>query len=279
MELINAQLIKENIINYLQQFIKYNELSPKLTIIQVEGDEASNRYVSNKKKIGEEIGVKVEHILFPNDITTSQLIGAVEKLNQSDTNGIIVQLPLPEQIDEKMVLSAIDSNKDVDGLTNEQFGKLVAKDPDAFLPCTAQSVMVILESVVDNFEGLDVVIVNRSHLIGLPLTHLLTQKNCTVTLCHSKTKNLYRKIKNADIVITGIGKAHYFNHTDFSDGQIIIDCSMNFIGRKLVGDVDIEDLENMHGYISSGKNQTGPLTCVSLMKNTILSAYKLSGKN
>lgn len=274
MQLINSPLIKEEKIAYLQTFIKANKLKPKLTIIQVDGDEASNRYVKNKITIGEKIGVQVEHIFLPNDITTSELIGAVEKVNKSNTHGIIVQLPLPKQIDERQVLSAINPEKDVDGLTNEQFGKLVAKEMGALLPCTAQSVVMILEKVVEDFNGLDVVIVNRSHLIGLPLSMILTQKNCTVTLCHSKTKNLKEKMKQADIVITGIGKAHYFDETYFKNGQTIVDCSMNFIDGKLVGDVNIDSLNNLDGYISSGKNQTGPLTCVSLMRNTILSAYK-----
>lgn len=274
MQLINSPLIKEEKIAYLQTFIKTNKLKPKLTIIQVDGDEASNRYVKNKITIGEKIGVQVEHIFLPNDITTSELIGAVEKVNKSNTHGIIVQLPLPKQIDERQVLSAINPEKDVDGLTNEQFGKLVAKEMGALLPCTAQSVVMILEKVVEDFNGLDVVIVNRSHLIGLPLSMILTQKNCTVTLCHSKTKNLKEKMKQADIVITGIGKAHYFDETYFKNGQTIVDCSMNFIDGKLVGDVNIDSLNNLDGYISSGKNQTGPLTCVSLMRNTILSAYK-----
>lgn len=269
MKLINAQEIKENKIKALSDLTKGLETKPQLTIIQVEGDEASNRYVNNKIKIGEQIGIDVKHILLPNDITTSQLIGFVENENKGNTHGIIVQLPLPKQIDEKLVISHIKPSKDVDGLTNEQFGKLASQEIGALIPCTAQSVMTILENVVDDFNGKNVTIVNRSHLIGLPLSLLLTHKNCTVTLCHSKTKDLKSKMKSADIVITGIGKAHYFNEEYFRDEQIVVDCSMNFIDRKLVGDVDIEALKNINGYISSGKNQTGPLTCVSLMKNTI----------
>lgn len=274
MQLINAEKIKENKMNYLKFIVQSLKLTPKLTIFQVEGDEASNRYVKNKIAIGEEVGVKVNHVLLSNDITTSELIELVEFENQSDTHGIIVQLPLPKQIDVRRVISHIKPSKDVDGLTNEQFGKLASADLDALIPCTAQSVMTILDNVVPKFDGLNVVIVNRSHLIGLPLSLLLTHKNCTVTLCHSKTKNLKRKMKAANIVITGIGKAHYFDKSYFKDGQIIIDCSMNILDGKLVGDVDIESLKDLCGHISSGKKQTGPLTCVSLMENTICAAIK-----
>lgn len=277
MQLINAEQIKENKIKQLQQTISGLNLKPKLTIFQVEGDEASNRYVNNKIKIGEEIGVKVNHVFLPNNITTSQLIELVEIENQSDTHGIIVQLPLPKQIDARTVISHIKPSKDVDGLTNEQFGKLASKDLDALIPCTAKSVMMILDHIItktSKFDGLNVVIVNRSHLIGLPLSLLLTHSNCTVTLCHSKTKNLKEKMKNADIIITGIGKANYFDKSYFKHGQIVIDCSMNILDGKLVGDVDINSLKDIYGYISSGKKQTGPLTCVSLMENTICSAIK-----
>lgn len=274
MQLINAEKIKENKMNYLKFIVQSLRLTPKLTIFQVEGDEASNRYVKNKIAIGEEVGVKVNHVLLPNDITTSELIELVEFENQSDTHGIIVQLPLPKQIDARKVISHIKPSKDVDGLTNEQFGKLASADLDALIPCTAQSVMTILDNVVPKFDGLNVVIVNRSHLIGLPLSLLLTHKNCTVTLCHSKTKNLKKKMKAANIVITGIGKAHYFDKSYFKDEQIIIDCSMNILDGKLVGDVDIESLKDLCGHISSGKKQTGPLTCVSLMENTICAAIK-----
>lgn len=280
MNLINAQKIKEDNICFLQKLVKNLDVTPTLVIVQVEGDEASNRYVKNKINLGKDIGIRIMHCLLPNSITQealNEILGSFS--SQKQVNGIILQLPLPQHLNFDEAVCYIAPEKDVDGLTPVQIGMLAADNKKVLVPCTAKGVMNILQSVYERLEGKDVVIINRSHLIGKPLLQLLLKENCTVTMCHSKTKDLREKVKNADIIITGIGKAHYFDKTWFKDGQTIIDCSMNFLGKRLVGDVDIEDVKELDITISSGKGQTGPMTVLSLIKNTVTAYLHQKNKN
>ena len=259
-------VIKEDLISVVDSLNK----TPKLAIIQVEGDIASNSYVKNKRKLGAELGIMVQHVLLPSDTKQEDVINITNQLNNDkDTDGIIIQLPLPSHINERVVFDNIAPDKDVDGLGTTQIGYLNTQSFKTLLPCTAFGVIMMLKNLT-NLEGKDVVVVNRSHLIGKPLQVILTNENATVTLCHSKTKNLREKMKNADIVITGIGKAKYFDKNYFSDGQIIIDCSMNKgDDGKLCGDVKVEDLNNLDVEIASGIGHTGLFTVLSLMINTI----------
>lgn len=249
---------------------------PKLVILQVEGDKASDSYVKNKVKLGKELGIEVEHVLLESDIKQKKLEMIIEHYNVDyDTNGIIVQLPLPKHLDERRALDTIDVEKDVDGLSTKQIGRLTTQIGRVMYPCTALGVLNMLIHITE-LEGKDVVIVNRSNLIGKPLQTILTDENATVTMCHSKTKNLKEKIQNADIVITGIGKAKFFDKSYFKDGQIIIDCSMNVYEGKICGDVKIEDLEELDVLVASGTGHTGVMTVLSLMYNTLMS--KMWGK-
>lgn len=259
-------VIKEDLIRVVDSLNK----TPKLAIIQVEGDIASNSYVKNKRKLGAELGIIVQHVLLPSDTKQEDVINITNQLNNDkDTDGIIIQLPLPSHINERVVLDNIAPDKDVDGLGITQIGYLNTQSFKALLPCTALGVIMMLQNLT-NLEGKDVVIVNRSHLIGKPLQVILTKENATVTLCHSRTKNLREKMKNADIVITGIGKAKYFDKSYFNDGQIIIDCSMNRgDDGELCGDVKVEDLSDLDVEIASGIGHTGLFTVLSLMINTI----------
>lgn len=271
MEIINSKQIKENEANSLKEYVSTLDKKPKLTIIQVEGDKASDSYIKNKVKLGNEIGIEVQHILLPNNVSQEELENTVDEMNNdSSVNGIIVQLPLPSHIDEVKAINKINSFKDVDGLTMMQTGMLSFGDKNVLAPCTALGVTLILQEITD-IEGKNVVIVNRSHLIGMPLQTILTRKNATVTVCHSRTKDLQWKMKEADIVVTGIGKGKYFDSKYFRDGQIIIDCSMNFVDGKLCGDVNVESVKDLDVKIASGPGHTGPMTVLSLMKNTIKS--------
>ena len=259
-------VIKEDLIRVVDSLNK----TPKLAIIQVEGDIASNSYVKNKRKLGAELGIIVQHVLLPSDTKQEDVINITNQLNNDkDTDGIIIQLPLPSHINERVVLDNIAPDKDVDGLGTTQIGYLNTQSFKKLVPCTALGVFIMLQNLT-NLKSKDVVIVNRSHLIGKPLQVILTNENATVTLCHSKTKNLREKMNNADIVITGIGKAKYFDKNYFSDGQIIIDCSMNRgDDGELCGDVKVEDLSDLDVEIASGIGHTGLFTVLSLMINTI----------
>ena len=269
MKIINTREIAQEIKNAIRTTIP-KDVETRLVIIQVEGDKASDSYVKNKVKLGAELGIKVSHVMLKNDTTQDKLERIIEFYNNEDSvNGIIVQLPLPKHLNERKALDKIDVEKDVDGLSTAQIGRLTTENGRVMFPCTALGVLNMLINIT-KLEGKDVVIVNRSNLIGKPLQTLLTKENATVTMCHSKTKNLKEKIQNADIVITGIGKAKFFDKSYFRDGQIIIDCSMNMYEGKLCGDVKIEDLEDLDVLIASGTGHTGVMTVLSLMYNTLM---------
>ena len=269
MKIINTKEIAQEIKDAIRVTMP-KDVETRLVIIQVEGDKASDSYVKNKVKLGAELGIKVSHVMLKNDTTQDKLERVIEFYNnENSVNGIIVQLPLPKHLNERKALDKIDVEKDVDGLSTAQIGRLTTENGRVMFPCTALGVLNMLINIT-KLEGKDVVIVNRSNLIGKPLQTLLTKENATVTMCHSKTKNLKEKIQNADIVITGIGRAKHFDKSYFRDGQIIIDCSMNMYEGKLCGDVKIEDLEDLDVLIASGTGHTGVMTVLSLMYNTLM---------
>ena len=272
MEMINSKEIIANEKAKLIDIVKGFNGVPKLCVIQVEGDSASDRYVNNKKKLGAEIGIDVEHILLANDVSYATLLDTItEKNNDNTVNGIIVQLPLPEHLKqyERIFLDSICPYKDVDGLGAYQLGWLGTKNKCALAPCTAKGVIALLDNVVEEgLVGKDICVVNCSYLIGIPLQTML-RDIATVTVCHKLTNDLKNKMRNADIVITGIGCAKFFDRSYVSNGQVIIDCSMNFDNGKLCGDYDLESLKSMDVLIASGAGHTGPMTVLSLMINTV----------
>lgn len=269
MKIINTKEIAQEIKDAIRVTMPKGVV-PKLVILQVEGDKASDSYVKNKVKLGKELGIEVEHTLLKSDISQKKLEMIIEHYNADrDTSGIIIQLPLPNHLDERKALDTIDVEKDVDGLGTKQIGRLTTQNGRIMHPCTALGVINMLINITE-LKGKDVVIVNRSNLIGKPLQIMLTNEDATVTMCHSRTKNLKEKIQNADIVITGIGKAKFFDKSYFKDGQIIIDCSMNVYEGKLCGDVKIEDLEELDVLVASGTGHTGVMTVLSLMYNTLM---------
>ena len=272
MNMINSKDIIANEKARLINMVRGFNGTPKLCVIQVEGDSASDRYVNNKKKLGAEIGIDVEHILLANDVSYATLLDTITQKNNDNTvNGIIVQLPLPEHLKqyERIFLDSICPYKDVDGLGAYQLGWLGTKNKCALVPCTAKGVITLLDNVVEEgLVGKDICIVNCSYLIGIPLQTIL-RDIATVTVCHKLTNDLKIKMRNADIVITGIGCAKFFDRSYVSNEQVIIDCSMNFDNGKLCGDYDLESLKSMDVLIASGAGHTGPMTVLSLMANTI----------
>ena len=272
MNMINSKDIIANEKARLINMVRGFNGTPKLCVIQVEGDSASDRYVNNKKKLGAEIGIDVEHILLANDVSYATLLDTITQKNNDNTvNGIIVQLPLPEHLKqyERIFLDSICPYKDVDGLGAYQTGWLGTRNKCALVPCTAKGVITLLDNVVEEgLIGKDICIVNCSYLIGIPLQTIL-RDIATVTVCHKLTNDLKIKMRNADIVITGIGCAKFFDRSYVSNEQVIIDCSMNFDNGKLCGDYDLESLKSMDVLIASGAGHTGPMTVLSLMANTI----------
>lgn len=243
-----------------------------LRIIQVEGDSASDVYVRNKMKAGTEIGLDINHILLNKEVTNEQIIEIIEVLNNDNTiNGIMVQLPLPKHLDEKLIINSINPEKDVDGLTNENLGRVLGNE-EGLRPCTAEGVMNILDECIglENLKGKQVTIIGRTKLVGLPLFHMLLAYNATPVICHTKTEDMENYIKNADIVITAAGsKDPFIDSTMIKENSIIIDVStVRGEDGKLHGDVIYEDAITKAGYVTPVPGGVGQLTVLELMKNT-----------
>lgn len=262
--------VKERLIN------KINNISDKLklVVIQVGDDPASSVYVRNKGKLCNDVGILFEHIKYDDSVLEKELISKIDELNNdSSVTGILVQLPLPSSINEDRVLESIKYYKDVDGLTSNNIGNLFAGN-DGIVPCTALGVMEILDSVNTDFVGANVVIVGRSKLVGLPLVSLFSRRNSTVTLCHSKTKNLKSITSNADILVVAVGKKELIDGSYVKDGSTVVDVGINRYDGKLYGDCEFSTVSSKARYITPVPGGVGPLTVVMLVNN-VIKAYEL----
>lgn len=272
-KIINGKEIREALKQELQDKINKISESLKLVVIQVGDDPASNIYIKNKKKLCEELGILCEHKKFL-EITEQELIQEIDNLNNDKTvTGILVQLPLPPEIDETKIIEKISPLKDVDGLTSQNMGKLFTGNK-ALVPCTALGIIKILEYLNIDLQGLNVTVVGRSKLVGLPLIALLLNKNCTVTVCHSKTKNLPEKTKNADVLIVAVGQKELITKDYVKDDAIVIDVGINRYQNKLYGDCNFNELLPKCKYITPVPGGVGPLTVIMLINN-IIEAYYL----
>lgn len=272
-KIINGKEIREALKQELQDKINKISESLKLVVIQVGDDPASNVYIKNKKKLCEELGILCEHKKFL-EITEQELIQEIDNLNNDKTvTGILVQLPLPPEIDETKIIEKISPLKDVDGLTSQNMGKLFTGNK-ALVPCTALGIIKMLEYLNIDLQGLNVTVVGRSKLVGLPLIALLLNKNCTVTVCHSKTKNLQEKTKKADVLIVAVGQKELITKDYVKDDAIVIDVGINRYQNKLYGDCNFNELLPKCKYITPVPGGVGPLTVIMLINN-IIEAYYL----
>lgn len=265
--------VKDKLIN------KIDNISDKLklVVIQVGDDPASSVYVRNKGKLCNDVGILFEHVKYDDSILEKELISKIDELNNdSSVTGILVQLPLPSSINEDRVLESIKYYKDVDGLTSDNIGNLFAGN-DGIVPCTALGVMEILDSVNTDFVGANVVIVGRSKLVGLPLVALFSRRNSTVTLCHSKTKDLKSITSNADILVVAVGKKEFIDGSYVKDGSIVVDVGINRYDGKLYGDCEFSSVLPKVKYITPVPGGVGPLTVVMLVNN-VIKAYELQKK-
>ena len=272
-----AAKIRANLKESIDAFkLLNNGSTPCLAVIQVGNNPASTTYVNNKIKACAECGIKSESYHFL-DITETQLISLISDLNYDNSvHGILVQLPLPEHINEKYVLEAIKLEKDVDAFHPFNVGKLFEGDPE-FVPCTPAGIMELLKAYDIDPAGKECVVVGRSNIVGKPIAHLLLQANGTVTVCHSKTKNLEEVCKRADILICAIGKPKFFNAAHVKPGAVVIDVGINRVDGKLCGDVDFETVKGIAGAITPVPGSVGPMTIAMLMKNTYHAAWLQEG--
>lgn len=258
--------------------LKAKGISIGLAVVIVGDNPASRVYVNNKKKACAEVGFESFEYALPQETTQEELLALVDKLNKDDTvNGILVQLPLPKQIDEKAVINAIMPEKDVDAFHPVNVGKIMIGD-FAFLPCTPAGVMELIASTGVEISGKECVVIGRSNIVGKPMAMLLLHKNGTVTICHSKTKNLAEVCSRADILVAAVGRANFVTPDMVKEGAVVIDVGMNRLENgKLCGDVDYAACFEKAGYITPVPGGVGPMTIAMLMKNTLTSAKIKNG--
>lgn len=259
--------VKENIKNFMETR-KLNGMNiPKVASILVGNDGGSLFYLNNQEKVAVSLGLEFEKIHLNDDIKEDKLIEKIKELNNDNSvNGIILQLPLPKNMDEKKVISSISPEKDIDCLTFVNQGKLYMGE-DTFMPCTPKSVLTILKSLNINLEGMEVVVIGRSNIVGKPAGALLLKENCTVTMCHSRTKNLREVCKRADILVVAIGKAKFVDESFVKDGAIVIDVGTNSVEGKITGDVDFDKVIDVASFVTPVPGGVGALTTTLLMKN------------
>ena len=269
---ISAQ-IRNEIKAETEEFAAKNGFRPGLAVIIVGDDAASQVYVRNKRRACEEVGFYSEAYELPASTTQEELNALVDRLNADDKiHGILCQLPLPKHLDENQVILRIDPKKDVDAFHPYNVGKIMIGDY-SFLPCTPAGVMALLERSGIDVTGKECVVVGRSNIVGKPQAMLLLQKNGTVTICHSRTKNLSEVCRRADILVAAIGKADFFTGDMVKDGAVVIDVGMNRrADGKLTGDVDFATVEPKASYITPVPGGVGPMTITMLMQNTLTAA-------
>lgn len=291
--ILDGKKLSEKIAKQLKKEFGVFAVPPTLAIIQIGEKAESSAYIARKKDFGNDVGVKVHHILLPEKISTEKVIEAVEELNKrKDVQGIIVQLPIPKHIDKFQVIEAIDPSKDVDGLTVKNAGLLYASAfggndprqvPKGLVPATAKGVISLLKENKISLVGKKVLVIGRSMLVGKPVAMLLLKENATVTVAHSKTKQIDSLSRENDIVVVAVGKAKFFNKKFARKGQVVIDVGTNAVvgskvfeegvKRKIVGDVDFAQVSKIVSYISPVPGGVGPMTVASLFQN-LLSASK-----
>ena len=264
--------VKESVKVRADELKKFG-VEPTLAVVLVGEDKASQTYVRAKEKACNEYGIKsVAHRLSENT-TQNELLALINVLNLDDSiHGILVQLPLPKHIDTNVVLAAIDPRKDVDGFHAVNVGKLVS-GLDGFVPCTPLGVMEILKEYGIDVAGLNAVVIGRSNIVGKPMANLLLNASATVTVTHSKTKNLKEICKNADLVVAAIGKPFFLKADMVKDGAVVVDVGINRLDDgRLVGDVDFDEVAPKCSYITPVPGGVGPMTIAMLLNNTILAA-------
>ena len=267
--------VKANVKKQTEELKEKYGVTPGLAVVIVGDDPASRVYVNNKKKACEAVGFISEEYALPAETTQEELLALVEKLNnKEDINGILVQLPLPKHLDDKAVIEAISPIKDVDAFHAVNVGKIMLGEYD-FLPCTPAGVMEMLHSYDIPVEGKECVVIGRSNIVGKPMGMLLLHENGTVTICHSRTKNLAEVCRRADILVAAVGIPKFVKADMVKDGAVVIDVGMDRDENgKLCGDVDFENVKDKCSFITPVPGGVGPMTIATLMKNT-LKACKL----
>ena len=277
--IIDGKAMAAEVREEIAEQVKALSYQPGLAVILVGEDPASQVYVRNKIKACEKVGILSTEIALPADIRDEDIAGVIEPLNENeDVDGILLQLPLPEHLDSDRLVQLISPEKDVDGLNFVNVGALVAGRNNGLIPCTPQGSMILIKSVMEELSGKDAVVIGRSLLFGKPMAQLLLQENCTVTMTHSRTKDLAGLCKRADILVAAVGVEKLVKGDWVKPGAIVIDVGINRMADgKLCGDVDFEAAKDVASAITPVPGRVGPMTITCLLKNT-LNAAKLRRK-
>ena len=264
--------IKESLKNDIENnFYALNRPAPKLVLILVGNNPASQVYVAGKSKACSQVGISSQIYHLEENTTEEELEKVIKTLNKDKTvDGILLQLPLPNHLNEQKMIDLISPEKDVDGLTKINLGKLLSCDNSGLFGCTPSGIIELLKHYKVDLKGKDVVVINRSLLVGKPLALMFLQENATVTICHSKTKDLKQKTLNADIVVVAVGKKHFLTEDMVKEGAIVIDVGINRDEntKKLCGDVDFDNVSKKCSLITPVPGGVGPMTIAMLLKNT-----------
>lgn len=272
--IMDGKSLKGEILSGLAEEVKALDKVPTLCVIQVGDDEASNVYINQKRKMCNDIGYNFIHEKYDDSITEEELLKNIERFNNNDNiDAILVQMPLPSGINEKSIQNAVNKYKDVDGLNDSNIVDLISGKSSLY-PCTACGVISLLDKYGVILEGSNVVIVGRSSLVGMPLFHMLENRNATVTLCHSKTRNLQSITKNADIIISATGVKGLIKEDMVNNNTVVVDVGITRENGKLYGDVDFDNVSKKAKLITPVPGGVGPMTIASLAQN-ILKAYKM----
>lgn len=259
---------RENIKARIEEKTLIGVRKPSMVAILVGNDGGSISYMKNQQKLSESLGVSYNSLILDETITQEELINKIKELNNDKTvDGIILQLPLPKNFDEKEVTSAICHNKDIDGLTDINTGRLY-KGEKCFIPCTAKSILELIKYVENDIKGKNAVVIGRSNIVGKPVAQLLLNENATVTICHSKTKNLKEVCKDADILVAAIGRPGFVTKDFVKDGAIVIDVGTTMVDGKIKGDVCYDEVLEVASHVSPVPGGVGAMTTTMLLKNT-----------
>ena len=286
MKIINGKLISKDIYSELSAKIKDIDITPGLAVILVGGRVDSNTYVRMKEKKCQQLGIYSKVIRFNDTVEESEIVNAITDLNNDNSiHGILIQLPLPKHINENNVLSKVSLTKDVDGFHCSNIGKLTLNKQPTFIPCTPKGCIELLKRSEIDIEGKHAVILGRSNIVGLPLSLLLLHENATVTICHSRTKDVKNITQTADILIAACGRMEMVKSDWIKEGCVIIDVGINSKndatrkrGYRLVGDVDFDDVKDKVGHITPVPGGVGPMTIAMLMSQTVESAVNYSNR-
>ena len=280
-QLIDGKELAKNIRQELKKEndkLKEKGINAKLAVILVGDDNASKVYIKNKSKACNDVGIEFEEILLDSNITMDKLLNVIENLNlREDINGILLQSPIPKGLNIQEAFEKIDYRKDVDGFNPINVGKLMIGQ-DGFIPCTPYGIVRMLEEYNIPVEGKNAVVIGRSNIVGKPLSQCLLNKNATVTVCHSRTRDIQNVTKNADILISAVGKINMVTEDMVKDGAVVIDVGMNRKENgKLAGDVDFENVKEKTSYITPVPGGVGPMTIAMLMNNVIKATKQQNG--